>query len=400
MPTAIDATYLVVTPMFCAGANDKVAELRLPSFKGMLRFWWRALAWSRFGGDLSAVQREEDTLFGSADGGRSRVSMRLAEPPPPGTHVAQGDMLRVPKTNKVVGQGARYLGYGLMEAFDGRKTRAGRLARSCFRAPFKFTVQMRVRSLEQEAAESLMNSLVAMGTLGGMGAKSRKGYGSLVLQALRVYGEERWRKPQREAELARVITSLSVSAANSNASSLPDYTAISSKSRHVLVTSGHREPVELLNLVGRELVRYRSWGHNGRVLDGVPRERVFEDDHELMKMHPQSRRTHPRRIAFGLPHNYGKGERWQVGPADRQLDRRASPLFVHIHECGKLPVAVLSFMPARFLKEGKSDISVGGAKVRQCPEKVLYGPIHDFLDRLLDATRRKEPFATVDEVTK
>ena len=34
----------VVTPMFLGGANVNDAELRIPSIKGMLRFWWRA-AW-------------------------------------------------------------------------------------------------------------------------------------------------------------------------------------------------------------------------------------------------------------------------------------------------------------------------------------------------------------------
>ena len=74
----IDATYRVTTPLFCAGAVPSCAELRLPSFKGALRFWWRALAWPRCGGDLEAIRQQEDALFGSAGGGQSRVLMRLA----------------------------------------------------------------------------------------------------------------------------------------------------------------------------------------------------------------------------------------------------------------------------------------------------------------------------------
>ena len=37
----IRATYRITTPMFCGGAEQQ-AEFRLPSFKGVLRFWWRA----------------------------------------------------------------------------------------------------------------------------------------------------------------------------------------------------------------------------------------------------------------------------------------------------------------------------------------------------------------------
>ena len=89
----------------------------------------------------------------------------------------------------------------------------------------------------------------------------------------------------------------------------------------------------------------------------------------------------------------------QVGPYNnRDLDRRASPLFIHIHECGSTPVAVLSFLPARFLPKGKSDISVGKDRVSQRPEEELYCPIHEFLDRLLDSGKRKEKFVDALEV--
>lgn len=73
----IDATYRVATPLFCSGADPNRAEIRLPSFKGALRFWWRALAWPRYGGNLGEIQKQEDALFGSAGGEQSRVLMQL-----------------------------------------------------------------------------------------------------------------------------------------------------------------------------------------------------------------------------------------------------------------------------------------------------------------------------------
>ena len=182
-------------------------------------------------------------------------------------------------------------------------------------------------------------------------------------------------------------------------SGFPKYTALSKGTRHVLVASDGKKPLELLDLIGRELVRYRSWGHNGRILGGkVDSEKRFKDDHDLMQLSKAQRKGHPKRIAFGLPHNYGKPCNKQVGPHDSPLDRRASPLFIHIHECADGPVAVLSFLPAEFLPKGKSDISVGGKRVRQKPEDALYCPIHDFLDRLLDKNECKEQFTQRVEV--
>ena len=390
MTTQVEAAYRVVTPMFCVGAEPEQAELRLPSFKGVLRFWWRALAWSRLDGNLDAIREQEDWLFGSAGGGQSRLSMHLsvdAEPEAAGVDT----VLEV--AGNVVGEGARYLGYGAMEAFPSRQrgTRAGQLIRPCLRAPLDFTIRMRGRDLADEPLNHLRNALLAVGVLGGMGAKSRKGYGSLAIQSLRVDDVEQWQAPQSVDDLRDRIKALRYEAGPSG---WPKFTALSGMTRHVLLRSARNvQAMELLNLVGREMMRYRSWGHNGTVL-GRQSERNFEDDHDLMKS--VHRRNHPRRVAFGLPHNYGKDTRDHVGPHDRNLDRRASPLFIHIHQCGATPVAVLSFLPAWFLPDGRTDISVGGSKVRQTKEADLYRPVHEFLDRLLDRKRCREPLTAAE----
>ena len=397
MPTEIEATYRVVTPLFCAGADPQRAELRLPSFKGALRFWWRALAWSRMDGDLGTIRQREYCLFGSADRGQSRVSMRL-EPVHVPEALRKGEVLFISKAGRsVVGDGARYLGYGVMEAFasKNRGTKAGELTRSCLPSPFEFTVRMRIRDRSRNEQDlkrevvSLENALVCLGTHGGMGAKSRKGYGSLAIRSLCVDGEQRWHVPQTIDELRNALAKFQ---SNHNAAGQPEYTALSRETRCLLVSSDKKEALKLLDLVGRELVRYRSWGHRGKIFGKEDSEKNFEDDHDLMKGHrPQ---THPRRIAFGLPHNYGRQSDQQVGP--KELDRRASPLFIHVHECGASPVVVLSFLPARFLPKDQSDILVGRHTVRQTPETDLYRPIQDFLNRLLDRRRCREPLKAVE----
>ena len=336
MPTEIEATYRVVTPMFCAGADAGSAELRLPSFKGVLRFWWRALAWSRLHGDLEKIRQEEDALFGSTASGQSLLSMRLA----------QSDRQRnILGKNLSAGQGARYLGYGVMESGSDDE-------RECILPPLNFTVRLRGRDLEIEQLMSLQSALIALGTIGGMGARSRKGFGSLVIKSLRVDSQERWRTPKTVDDLGDRIKTIRPSRGSKD---LPEYTASSCRTRHVLVSSNQAEHLRLLDLIGLELkAAIRSYDRR-------------------------------KRIAFGLPRGH-------------RNDRRASPLFIHIHECGETPIAVLSFLPARFLPEGRSDISVGGSRVRQTPETELYRPIHEFLDRILDRKKRKEGFTDVAEV--
>ena len=359
----INATYKVVTPMFCGGAEPKNhSELRLASFKGALRFWWRALAWSRLDGQLEDIRHQEDIMFGSAKGGQSRVLMKLDPRYRAPKILKANSVLRASSrsNSKIVGNGARYLGYGVIKA-------QGQLERACLQAPFPFTVQIRCHSLDEVQRKSLENALIALGTLGGMGAKSRKGYGSLVLQSLCVDGEEQWTHPSGIDDL---INETPKCCGNLNRRAWPKYTALSNMSRHVFLPSDLQEPLELLDLVGKELVDNRNSEHDRS-------DRLW-------------------RIAFGLPRKCGMEK---VEPCDdshdkhrKKLDRRASPLFIHIHECGTSPVAVLSFLPARFLPEGRNKISVGGHKVDQKHEDELYIPVCNFLDRLLDSNQHKESF--------
>jgi CRISPR-associated protein Cmr1 len=407
----IVARYRVVTPLFCGGADPTTAaELRLPSFKGVLRFWWRALAWSYYQADLTKIHAAENDLFGSGGAGarRSRVVMRLGTASGYAQR-AKGAVLQ-DANGQIVGHGARYLGYGLMEAFDRGDLQAGQLSRACLvearrGVPFEFEVHLRCRGVDPPVLELLQRGLEIMGTVGGLGARSRRGYGSLALTGLTSDGSSEWKPPTSIAELKERIATLTVP----TRSQLPEYTAFSEGSRHVLLhASNCSDPLALLDRVGREMVHHRSFGNNGMVLAsrqgrGVQAEQNFRDDHDWMQNvaagggPPPS---HPERIAFGLPHNYyfshnprGRQKAF-VGPGDGP-DRRASPLLIHVHICDASPVVVLSFLPAQFLPydtRGRRTIKVGGHRVPQVPEPQLYKAIHDFLDRF-GGPRGKESFS-------
>lgn len=394
MQTEIKVSYQITTPLFCGGADyEHNAEIRLPSFKGVLRYWFRALAWSRCK-DLNMIKKVEGELFGSSETGQAKVSMYLVQSSEESAKMNVGDILTIRKgQGKPIGDGARYLGYGVMETFSSpkNKTQAGQLKRACLRAPTDMVIQMQARNLNDFELTLLVDALKALGTLGGMGAKSRKGYGSMNITHLSVNDEPRWQVPRSINDLSDYIKEFRSGGLVDRSPNLPDFTALSDKTRHILISSEKSEPLELLDLVGRELVRYRSWGRGGKIFNNIDSEKIFKDDHDLMKKDKHDK--HPRRVAFGLPHNYG---RKQVLPTE--YDRRASPLFIHIHKCSDMPVAVISFLPALFLPQEKSHIKVGRDTVKLTPESELYKPIHDFLDRLLSPEKRKEPFTKAMEV--
>jgi CRISPR-associated protein Cmr1 len=385
--------------MFIGGADPASSppELRVPSIKGALRFWWRALSYGRVGNDIKQLAQEEAALFGSADSevGQSKVllSARVLGDP---ESLSKGAVLK--DGNGVVGEGARYLGYGLMEAFESAKkgTKAGQLNRPCLLAPFDFELDALFHPrLNSEAKTQVIAALKIMGLLGGLGSRSRRGYGSISLLSLTQNGNEIWRAPEDVAGLQKELAGFLTGARGG----LPSYTALSARTRIVLIDGSTSDSaLKLLSRLGRDFVFYRSWGRsqgNGtsKVLEALS-ERNFEDDHNMSKG-TRAIQQPPRRAAFGLPHNYGK-EDWQ-SVFGSEHDRRASPLFFHIHQTGAKPVGVLAFLPAVFLPNGEQ-VQAFGRSVPQRPDPAIWEPVANFLDRIKDPNQGKVSFSKVVEV--
>ncbi len=149
----------------------------------------------------------------------------------------------------------------------------------------------------------------------------------------------------------------------------------------------------LLNKTGSELQMYRSFGNDGKV-GGKDAERNFTHDHNLVLEHIQGRQADiaPKRVVFGLPHNYffsnGKGKSDVNAKVDNEETRRASPLFTHIQKLGDTFVLVHALLPAVFLPDtAKITIKGGKAPTAQITPNVDYTVITKFMDRFTGATK-------------
>lgn len=398
---SIIATYRIVTPMFLGGADPTAEpEPRLPSFKGALRFWWRALQWGRVR-DVAELRRKEAELFGSSETGQSRIQLSAAISPydtlKAGKFLGRAGGKGIPKRD-IAGDGVRYLGYGLIQAFDahdketGQKTsEAGKLTRPCTLGGFSMEVGVRFtpgwnEERDRKFQVEVIAALKLLGLCGGLGSRTRRGFGSLTLTKLKVMGQDDWQAPITPAEWEASLKTVLGKLPDNNA--LPEWTSFSrGRSRAVVVQEERgKAPLETLDRLGRDFVFFRSWGKNGKVL-GLPREGNFKDDHDLMRSpEPRDWKAHPRRIVFGLPHNYGNRPKDQVRPADPHLERRASPLFFHIHQRSDEtpPLGIVLFLPARFLPKDRGQISVGGHPVPLAHDGDgdFWQPALDFLKRL------------------
>ncbi len=298
-PTTITATYRIVTPMFCSGANQQSAELRVASFKGALRFWWRTLMAGKFGNDIDALHRAEASLFGSSERafGQSKVRLRLRYI---GNSLNPSELEKDwPQNRPAVG--STYLGYGITET--GRK---GEKDYKPHRIGLKENGTFEVRcSMPTECIEWVTRALVALGLFGGLGNRSRRGFGSISIQQL---NEKSYALKDAEhiRSLAETLTESSPSQ-----SSLPEFTGFSTHARLYV------GPVD-----NSARIAHEALGETYRNFRGQP-----------------SSLRGRSKIPIGLP----------LQGVDSR--RRASPLLMHIHPVGNQFVPIVLFLPSVFHPE-------------------------------------------------
>ncbi|MEI2761362.1 type III-B CRISPR-associated protein Cas10/Cmr2 [Methanothrix soehngenii] len=268
------------------------------------------------------------------------------------------------------GEGSIYLGYGLIEA-------NGELNRRCLGYPIEDgALELSfLPSTPEDNIKSVEAALLAMGFFGGLGSRSRKGYGSFNLKKL-TRGDETdpvFISPSDKDGLKRAILNLFDPDGRYKIlryDGLPPYTAFSKMMRiDILDTSD--EPLRLLNSIGDKMMEYRSYR----------KEKNFLDDYKLIRdaLAGNVIYNHPKRSIFGLPHNYyfsSTKESAKVKPKDHE--RRASPLFIHIQRMNESQfAAITAIIPADFLPHGEK-IMVGDSPVDA--DVNGYKVLHEFID--------------------
>jgi len=144
----------IITPLFLKGANpDGPPELRPPSFRGELRYWLRATIGAVIGDtNLENIRKLEAAVFGTPDSG-SPITVRIPQKPLTAS--------RQPILPHHAGR------TGDRQAFD-----PGQLFSLTINAP---------RPVSDEVWRVAGATLRMMLTFGGVGLRSRRGYGTLAI---------------------------------------------------------------------------------------------------------------------------------------------------------------------------------------------------------------------------
>ena len=401
----LTASLHLLTPAFIGGANHEATDIRLTALKSALRWWWRAHRWSHLRAQNDGQPRinvptasqqlweEEMSLFGSASltdekgtmlGGQGAFLMRLDDP----ACKEWGEITQKQWTPKGRVNGLAYLlGQGLWSK-DGFTDNRNALAPGTFNVQFLFK-PVRLGRTEDDIAKEIAqvaNSLWLLCHLGGVGARSRRGWGSLSFDSMAVNGlpgSAPLPQPAKDPQgMARILQTLMPPKQDKD---LPPITAFSDHARIEVVRYGkpnvRSNAVDQLTAAGLDFQDYRKATFGA-------------DDAMLVRAYSNgvAPQTHPKRVVFGLGHNYfmDKGKvNVGIQPAEGS-DRRASPLLIHLHQWpgSKAFSIVYSLLPAKFLPDGVgmvySDFNerrADSSAVARADKTVFWQPAKDFMEQ-------------------
>ena len=376
----IEASFEIVTPSFAGDADKNRAKFRLSSINGLLRYWFRAVAWPEYE-DLNKVKEAELNVFGGAgsetDTKKHAFRLRAIKTAIRGYYSPQSQF---DQKNKL--SGINYLaGQGCIHFRNG-------LQRAAIKENSHFILKLQfIRPVEEKEFNLLLKAIKCLGLIGGVGSRTRRGFGSLVLQYLKVNDQTAWQAPQNVEEYKSMLAEL----LKANNDTLPDYTALSKKIEWKIITLRNNNTWQnALDEIGKQFLRFRSYGRHGKLPWGEKAKQRFSNDHDLVYnfcqgKKPDKNATAPERVAFGLPHNYffsSLGPKGNVNVTGTQSERRASPLFIHIHKINNKYYPVVVFIPARFLPD-REQICLKGKRKTSLPLPLnLYQPIKEFLKTL------------------
>lgn len=348
--------------MFLSGADQQKAEgLRVPSLRGALRFWHRAV----LGEELftSEGTLRHALLFGDTSHG---AALALRPEPSNYTPLTKGE--RMP-------QGCAYLGYGPIGFVRGEGMQT---LRDAVDAGSEFRFRATIRSASGPLADDFLKALWLLSHLGGLGSRSRRGWGSVVVLNLRCTPPHEletalsWELPKDQKAL---VDGLQASMARVLASTMQDgaqsFTSLSRQTEiYILKTqrAGERQSgawEACLEDIGKRFLKYRNYRFRNEkgVDDGTD---TAEKDHDAVRKFLEEK-AHalpcpPKRMALGLPYKMGFGSLRNRGDDigveagfevvyEQAIDRRASPVVIHCHELQGQNgcCAVVTYIRAPFL---------------------------------------------------
>jgi CRISPR-associated protein Cmr1 len=241
----------------------------------------------------------------------------------------------------------------------------------------------------------------AMSMFGGIGARSRKGFGSVVpifvegmdgLPSMIVEGQN-----DLENSLVAFFEKCQTCPNESR------YTIFTNNSRCFILGASNScndflTGENCLEWLGKTILSYRSYR-------GEKKKTWVIADHDLVAKYVHQGtepNSAPKRAIFGLPHNYffsssRSGAELNILDADKK-GRRSSPLFFKVYqfEKSKKCCAIMLFLPSQFLPANSElTFSTKNAEIVHVPPPSDFTPITDLMDALGDENGKEVSWSII-----
>lgn len=355
--------------------------IRIPSLRGVLEFWYRSLLASS-----ENVFKDQGRIFGSVDFGQG-LTIRPAGNP----KVEGGELVCVEKEIGARIYGLVCMGYGPLQTFmtkdEGRVTSSHNPQQ--FRDVVKIDEAARTRFRfvargTEDQIRALKKALILLHLFGGLGARSRRGWGSVevsadCIQPMKGKDPAIWFREQ----LAEVWQA--EKRPDGTLAPKPRFSAFSEHTRIALTEPIEGRPEKVILDFFERLRQVRSYRQSS----------IGRNDHDLeMRDARQSGGSVegvPLRLAFGMPYQpESRTNRWRIeyrgclpgraGSEDDEVTRRASPLLLKVLRLGpNRHMGVAVFLAADFF--GNPDLQIGAKALGPLGPKPFpgYGAIESFM---------------------
>lgn len=358
----------VLTPLYMFGANQNNPELRASEFKGMIRFWWRALKCCESIGEL---KEKEEKFFGgtSGEGYKSKIDIMIKngrEGKSNGNALVGNDLVKdYGFSNWHFNSKKRIL--------EGKNRGIGYLFYSMLHKPKRYfkpdmTFKIILYSKKEDALKNAVAALWCAINLGGFGSRARRGAGSLSVVNIvgDTYGLDFVPKGKNSQELAQWIIENVNKAADIIKPVNADcdaYTNIISSS-FVISKQGYNTWYEALSSIGEIYMDFRY-----------------------------KTRSDIQNSIFGFPvvHSNKNKVIGRIDKSGNYISRRSSPLSFKIVECdGRYHWMALKFGGA-FLPQGADLVLLKSEKINGKEKKTVLKaekPRSDLLDKFWDEIKQ------------
>ncbi|MEA4883824.1 MAG: type III-B CRISPR module RAMP protein Cmr1 [Clostridia bacterium] len=185
-------SYELITPLFGGGAKPGRADsdlvIRGSGIRGQLRFWWRACRGGKFGGDLRRMREAESRLWGAASTpSKPRVSqvelaVKVTRRGGPLTAFSlQSREGRAPVARSVAAVAHPYVAFPLQPEREAIRRDGTETTIHSLMGNVRFDLILTFPESERAEVEA---ALWAWETFGGVGGRTRRGFGALRLTSV------------------------------------------------------------------------------------------------------------------------------------------------------------------------------------------------------------------------